>query len=75
MCSIYKRDLCEASRRRTVFTDEAACSYRALGNDLTGKTTLPVDQTLLSRCGVRPLGNAGDFDVNRIELDKPYLSI
>ena len=31
---------------------------------------LPVDQTLLRPCGIRPLGNAGDFAGKRIELDK-----
>ena len=69
------------SRRRTVFTDGGSLQLIALGNPTKGvrphlKTNaLPVDQTLLSPCGVRPFGNAGDFDGMRIELDKPYRSI
>jgi hypothetical protein len=69
------------SRRRTVFADGGSLQLIALGNLTKGvrphlKTNaLPVDQTLLNHCGVRPLGNAGDFDGKRIELDKPYRSI
>jgi len=69
------------SRRRTVFTDGGSLQLIALGNPTKGvrphlKTNaLPVDQTLLSPCGVRPLGNAGDFDGKRIELDKSNRSI
>jgi hypothetical protein len=32
---------------------------------------LPVDQSLLSHCGVRPLGNAGDFDGSALSWIKP----
>jgi hypothetical protein len=36
---------------------------------------LPVDQTVLSPCCVRPLGNAGDFDGSALSWIKPYRSI
>src|SRR5258708_35520619 len=54
------------SRRRTVFTDGGSLQLIALRNPTKGvrphlKTNaLPVDQTVLSPCDVRPLGNAGE---------------
>jgi hypothetical protein len=81
MYSIFSRHLCEASRRRTGFTDGGSLQLIARQENPTKgvrphlKTTLPADQTLLSRCGVRPLGYAGDIDRKRIELDKPCSSI